>query len=316
MTTAMSDPEHNQQVFSSHIVVTSAIIALTMSMTLPTTSERWGEQIAVGNITHPKLSEVSGLAFSKTTPNLLWAHNDSGDTPTVYIIREDGELVAPVKLDGADHVDIEDIATGPCPDTIPAPSCVYVGDFGDNRHKREQVMLYIFQEPGDLNTPPERVDVDATLHLRYPDGAHDVETLVVHPHTGTIYLVQKSRKGSSEVSRVPASAITSTPAAPAVTIPIATLAPTHTSRAGRMFTGGDISPDGRCVALRTYLELHTHCSSDPTNFEAAFDNKPDIVRPPSMLQSEAIAWDPSGGSVLITSERRPAPMVRLFWRKK
>lgn len=307
----MSDPKQAQQVFSSHIIVTSAILMLTMSMTLPSTSARWGASSVVGNITHPRLPEVSGLAFSRTTQGMLWAHNDSGDAPMVYIIREDGGLVGAVKLDGAEHVDIEDIATGPCPERIPAPSCVYVGDFGDNQHQREQVMLYIFREPFGLDAPPERVDVDATVYLRHPAGAHDVETLLVHPHTGRIYLVQKSRQGASEVASVPASAIGSTPETPATTIPIATLSPQHTSRAGRMFTGGDISPDGRCAALRTYLELHTYCAHTSRRFEDAFTHKPDIVRPPSMLQSEAVAWAPDGASIILTSEHRPAPMVRL-----
>ena len=84
----------------------------------------------LSEIKDKKLSEVSGLASSIRNPGLLWAHNDSGNRPEVFLIDDKCDIKRIVVLDGIKNRDWEDIAVGPGPDST--KSYVYVGDIGDN----------------------------------------------------------------------------------------------------------------------------------------------------------------------------------------
>ena len=85
--------------------------------------------------------------------------------------------VADLDVPGAEAVDWEDLALGPGPGGRPL---LYLGDIGDNREARETVDVYRVPEPratsGATATAPA-----TRLRLRYPDGAHDAETLLVAP---------------------------------------------------------------------------------------------------------------------------------------
>jgi hypothetical protein len=39
-----------------------------------------------GSITAPTIDEASGLAVSRLNDNILWVHNDSGDTARIFAI--------------------------------------------------------------------------------------------------------------------------------------------------------------------------------------------------------------------------------------
>src|SRR5512134_1710243 len=82
------------------------------------------------------LRESSGLALSKTQPGVIWSHNDSGDTPTLYAIDLKARLLATVMVDNAVAQDWEDIAAGPCP-LGEGGSCLYIADTGNNGLERK-----------------------------------------------------------------------------------------------------------------------------------------------------------------------------------
>jgi hypothetical protein len=191
-----------------------------------------------GHVSAPDAKELSGLALSRLQANVLWTHNDSGDTARVFAIDTAGNLLAQLTIPGAENVDWEDIAVGPRGD-------LYLADIGDNLAKRPSVVVYRVPEPnvaaraGAAQTgPPTRYE------LRYPDGARDAEALLVDPRTGALTIISKNFGGTAGIYT------TSSPSATAPTT--LTRAGTLSLGIGEAVTAGDVAADGRTVALRTY----------------------------------------------------------------
>jgi hypothetical protein len=213
--------------------------------------------VQTGEFASPRLRESSGVAVSRAHPDVLWTHNDSGDGPYLYATdlrgRDRGFLLVP----GADAVDWEDIALGPCPTR--AGSCVYLADTGDNLEMRAAVTVYAVPEPEPPTGPADTLRTTAApavLQLRYPDGAHDVEAIYVSPTDSALYLVSKGRTGGIRLYRV-ARAEWGPPAARIVQATrVQTLGIRPARTAGRWVTAAAIRPDGRVVAIRTYGEIY------------------------------------------------------------
>ena len=213
--------------------------------------------VQTGAFASPRLRESSGVAVSRAHPGVLWTHNDSGDGPYLHATdlrgRNRGFLLVP----GADAVDWEDIALGPCPTR--AGTCVYLADTGDNLELRPSVTVYAVPEPDPPTGPGDTLRTTAApaaLRLRYPDGAYDVEAIYVSPTDSALYFVSKGRTGGIGVYRV-ARAQWSVPAAGFVTAArLQILDIRADASAGRWVTGAAIRPDGRLVAIRTYGEIY------------------------------------------------------------
>lgn len=119
------------------------------------------------------LQEVSGLYVAG--PDSLWWHNDSGDTPTLYLTNADGQLLRRLELPALAHVDWEDL-------TADTDGHLFVGDFGNNRRRRTDLRVY-------------RVDpvtsAAATIAFAYPEGRrHDLEAFFWH--RDSLHLFTKS----------------------------------------------------------------------------------------------------------------------------
>jgi hypothetical protein len=203
----------------------------------------------------PALHESSGVAVSHRYPGVLWTHNDSGDGPYLYATDTTGTLRASFAVTGANAVDWEDIALGPC---IPEQgwdgrTCLFIGDIGDNDERRNQVVIYAVPEP-DPSSGAARAPTSAAhaLAVRYPDGPHDAEALVVLPD-GRLDIVTKGRSGAVLRFEIPASAWAhgDLEAPDADTLPI-----TPAFFLGRWVTGAAAAPDGRTVVVRTYTEIY------------------------------------------------------------
>ena len=218
----------------------------------------------------PRLVESSGVAVSRAYPDVLWTHNDSGDGPYLYATDLRGADRGALLVPGAEAIDWEDIALGPCPISFPreprsagrATSCIYLADTGDNMEFRPFVTVYAIPEP----VPPTRASdtlgvtrAPAVMRLRYPDGSHDVEAVYVSPRDTALFLVSKgaTRGSAIRLYRIDAESWRSRDTN---TVALATLVQTLDIRpnpeAGRVVTAGAIRPDGRVVALRTYTEIY------------------------------------------------------------
>lgn len=234
-----------------------------------------------------QLGEVSGLVASEEYPGLLWAHNDSGDSATLYSISMAGKLERSFRLPRQAH-DWEDIAILSRPDKR---ALIYIADTGDNWSRRTTgVVLHRFKEPhlpyasdagGDRSAKISKVE---SMHLTYPDGAHDSEALLVDPWTAQVVLITKEKLGWPQIYSVEDFTAQ------------ATLhhegAITAQSAGATLFlvTGADVSPDGHWIILRTYTGVYLFYRGAEQSLAEALKTRACLPSPPKELQGESIAF--------------------------
>ncbi len=197
----------------------------------------------VGRVRNDDATELSGLVASRSQANVLWTHNDSADAPRVLAFAPDGRLRADLQVTGAEAVDWEAISIAP---GASGGGVLYLGDIGDNAEQREEIVVYSVPEvrllPGvagrGATAPAQR------LALRYPDGSHDAEALIVDGATGALLIVTKDFGGDAGVYLTRRRATRGT-----VTL---RRAGTLSLGLGSAITDGAISADGSTVVLRTY----------------------------------------------------------------
>jgi hypothetical protein len=195
----------------------------------------------VNALVRQDLLEVSGVAASRINPGILYIHQDSGDPNQVYLTNGSGANNGTLTLTSVGNRDWEDIAVGPGP--VAGVSYVYVGDIGDNDSKYSSVFVYRFPEP-DLSgkTLPFISDIPTVdkIELKYPDGPGNAETLMVDPLTKDIYIASKQ----SNLSKIYVAPYPQSTTSVTVMTPVVQL---YFNKA----TGGDISPDGTEILLRS-----------------------------------------------------------------
>ncbi|MEV6616724.1 WD40 repeat domain-containing protein [Streptomyces sp. NPDC051051] len=139
-------------------------------------------------IEDPRITESSGLAASRQHPGVYWTHNDSDDGPYLYAVDgSTGRTVARLTLTGIGTPrDVEAISIGP-------DNRILVGDIGDNLGGTwPYVWIYELPEPKELKDATVR----ATQYVvTYSDGARDAESMIVHPKTGRVYIIDKKEDG-------------------------------------------------------------------------------------------------------------------------
>lgn len=186
------------------------------------------------------LAETSGAAAGPAGSGLVWTHTDSGGDAAVFAVSPDGRLAATVPITGAENVDWEDIAAGPCPDG----RCLFLGDTGDNEAKRDETAIYRIPEPDPAHPVPARAE---RFRIRYPGGPRDAESLFVLP-SGELFVMTKGRTGPLELYRYPGELRTGE----VVELErVASLSPGRLTLPEQV-TGADASPDGRWIAVRSY----------------------------------------------------------------
>lgn len=265
---------------------------------------------STGRIEHDAVDEASGLSASWRHEGLLWTHNDSGGQPRLFLMQADGTTAAVVELGAKTKAkDWEDVAVGPC-EKGSKHACVYVADIGDNNEKRKEVVIYRFREPELPDERPATITVDEVdaLWFRYPGGPRNAETVMVHPETAQIYVVEKTAQRAPGIYRIPRQ--TSDRKHPVLAVELGQLRFDGASGFGRLVTAGDISPDGDEFTVRTYIAAYTFCATTD-DFESSVDADPVISSVPFMVQAEALGYGRDGRSIWLTSERRPAPIYRV-----
>ena len=75
----------------------------------------FGDQVDSGLIEYTPINEASGIAESRKNPDVLWTHNDSGDSPRVFAFNRHGKHLGVYTIAGINNRDWEDMAVGPGP---------------------------------------------------------------------------------------------------------------------------------------------------------------------------------------------------------
>ncbi len=224
----------------------------------------------------PPAAEVSGLVRSGAGG--FWAHNDSGDAPRVFEFARDGTVRREVAVGGAEHVDWEDLAI--------RGRTLYIGDIGDNLAQRPDIAVYRMSETSTAATK---------LTLRYPDGPHDAEALLVDPRDGTIVIVTKDFGGTAgvysgrQLRRV-------------ATLELGV---------GQAITAGDVS--GRTIVLRSYDRAYVWTRRGSEPIARALKRKPCLAAANLAAegQGEALALSRDGRAFWTVPEG-PRPALRRY----
>jgi hypothetical protein len=249
-----------------------------------------------------ELNESSGVAV---VGDQIWSHNDSGDSPRLFIFDRSGSPLGQVRVAGARAVDWEDM----CAFTRDNRRFVAVGDVGDNAAGRSSVQIYVVEVPSELRAATTSIDpktttlpLTAVLQVTYPDGAANCEALAYDPLTQAFVLATKELTRCRLFS-VPVGSLTGKQAVEAKQIGRLVLP---------LVTGGDISPDGRQLVLSTYGPacLLTRRSEPGREQEwlTEGDEAVKMVALPGRKQGESICFSPDARQLFLTSEFLPAPL--------
>lgn len=252
----------------------------------------------VGTVEHAAIDEASGMAASRANPDVLWVHNDSGDTARVFAMNVEGVHLGIYRLVGVSATDWEDMAVGPGP--VADQSYLFLGDIGDNAAVRPTIRVYRVPEPAvSASQPPVDVDLPgvATITLQYPDGPRDAETLMIDPATRDLYIISK-RESRSRIYRAPYPQSTSQ----------TVILEYHGQLPWGGATGGDISPTGGEILVRQYSEASLwRRPAGTTVWEALAQpgySVPLAVEP----QGESISFDRTGSDYYTVSEGTSQPI--------
>ncbi|WP_406726883.1 WD40 repeat domain-containing protein [Streptomyces sp. GD-15H] len=234
-------------------------------------------------IKDPRITESSGLAASRLHPGVYWTHNDSDDGPYLYAVDSaTGETVARLTLTGIGTPrDVEAISIGP-------GNRIFVGDIGDNLGGTwPHVWIYELPEPKELRDQTVR----ATQYVvTYSDGARDAESLVVHPKTGRVYLIDKKKEGG-HLYEGPAELSAS---GGNVFEPLAPVELWATDAA--------FSPDGRQLAVRGYFGgIHYAWNDGRPEREGR-------LSVPLQGQGESVSYSADGSRLMYGSEGAQSPV--------
>ena len=302
--------------FSLRLCVLAGIVFLLSSPAhvsqKPPRPAGYGPPITIATIKDRAISESSGLVASRQTPGAYWTHNDSGGGPFIYSFDTRGDSLGVFQVTGAQIRDWEDISIGPGPQS--GKSYLYIGDIGDNNDARADVVVYRVEEPSlNAATPKFTKKLPGTtasaeaIRLRYPDGPHDAEALMVHPVSGHIYIVIKV------VITDPAVYEAAPPFTPGKTITMTRIGTVHVpSLFGGVVTGGSVSPDGRRVALCDYFQGYELVLPTGSNdFNDIWKQRMVGFDLGKRKQGESIAYRNDGKALLATSEGKRTPLIQV-----
>ncbi|WP_394842062.1 hypothetical protein LZC95_33915 [Pendulispora brunnea] len=265
-------------------------------------ADAYGAAVEVGTVASSAIDEASGLAASKRNPGVLYVHNDSGDSARFFALNEQAGLMGTFSVGGATAVDWEDTAVGPCPQG----SCVYLGDIGDNDEARTNVAVYRVREPDVAGGQTSGSLPAEKFPFAYPDGPHNAESLMVHPTTGSMYIISKTKTGKSRVYKFPEPLTANTKV---TLIKIAEL--NLPSGQSGTATGADIHPCAPRFLLRTYSRVYEFRAGANESFDQAFTKAPVTLTAPSEDQGEAIAYAADGSGYYTVSEGTQPALYRI-----
>lgn len=279
--------------------------------------------LSVGHLEAQVLTEASGLAASRETPGLLWAINDSGNTPVLFALGEHGEDRGEVRVAGVENIDWEDLAAF----TWQGRAYLVVADVGDNRGERSQVQLHVVPEPlpGTNGHVTGTVVPAWSISLMFEDGPRDCEGVAVDEAGEQILLLSK-RTALPILYRVPLRP--EQPGQVQIARRVAEVANIPPPDRGDLLqpfgvfrswpTALDIGPGGSAMLILTYKNAYLYPRRGPESWATTLARSPSILRLPSanvLPQREAICFL-EDGSILVTSEGRGAALFKFAARRQ
>jgi len=264
----------------------------------------------IAEIVDPRISEISGMALSRRAENILWVINDSGDAPRLYAINTEGEIIAVVEIRGAENFDWEDLTSL----EIDGEPHLLIADIGNNVVHRDVFSLYLIKEPPLQNGA---MALERRIDFQYSDGARDCESIAFDSVHQKILLLSKrdvpavlyeldfsisddllTAQRVGEVYSIPQ--------------PIAEETIKHLDQFHAQPTAMDVLPDDSKLAVLTYRRLFVYSHQPGEALIASLNNmNRAMIEYPPLEQAEAMCFGFDQKSVLITTEKLPAQILRI-----
>jgi hypothetical protein len=262
----------------------------------------WGTPQALCDIVSTEIGESSGVAASRDRLGVFYTHNDSGDRARFFRFDKTGQVTGQFTLKGVKAIDWEDMASA----TVKRKSYLYIADCGDNERKRKSISIYKIPEPSG---PGVELKDFETYTITYPDKARDCEAVMVDPSTGDIWLVTKARDKETVAYRLKSP----DKSGEYKLEKMGNLTVDTKGFGGTWVTGGDISPDGKHVIVRTYSGALEYDA--PTKFADWVTAPPRFIKTAAEQQGEAIAYNRDGTMLITTSEGKPCAVSTMALQK-
>lgn len=288
----------------SSVLFNLGVFFFYLCFTIAINAQVFGDRQDLGLIQYNPINEASGIVVSRKNLDVLWTHNDSGDSNRIFAFSRQGVHLGVYRISGATNRDWEDIAVGPGP--VTGMQYIYIGDIGDNNAAYNLKYIYRAVEP-DVSSTQNPIDTTLLsvekITFQYPDGRRDAETLMVDPLTKDIYIVSK-REDSVKVYLLDYPQSTTQ-----------TITATHMATLNLSFTvGGDIASGGYEILIKTRSEIYYWFRSPGQNLWEAFNSPPLKLPYIEEPQGEAVGWAPDvRGYYTISEEADNIPAHLYFY---
>ena len=287
----------------------------------------------LATIEDPLLHEISGIAASRRHPGIVWVAND-GSVDELVAVGLDGAVVGVHPLQVTEQHpfdDVEDLALlgGEDGDEL------VLADIGDNGADRETIRIARVREPDPAHEAPLDVEI---VTFTYPDRPHNAEALLVDDAFERMVVVTKEQARADDGSLDEFGATLPSMVFEGPLRPTAEGSPVELTLVGTLDTvaledrttaplphpvsvlgfggvptGGDVSPDGSLIALRTYEAVWVWPRGSGETVAKSLvrldDAVPCQVATAVERQGEAVTF--VGGRVLTISEGR-SPAIHLL----
>ena len=146
------------------------------------------------------MKEVSGIAKFPGS-DIVWMINDSGNKNILYGLKPGNSTLRSIEISNASNEDWESLAKD-------NSGNLYIGDFGNNRNKRENLVIYKISNPGIISlekTVATKIFFKLEDQTEFPpkrkNRNFDIEAFV--HFKGYLYLFTKNRsKNSNGISKI------------------------------------------------------------------------------------------------------------------
>jgi len=148
------------------------------------------------------LKEISGLEF--LDEHTLVAINDGGNKAELFVLEENGEIRKRVKVLDVKNTDWEDLTSD--------GTHLYIGDFGNNENKRENLRIYKVKISEVLNqseVTAEKISFSYKEQKKFPpkkkDLKYDAEGLLFHNDSLWVFTKMNAKpwNGKARVYKLP-----------------------------------------------------------------------------------------------------------------
>jgi hypothetical protein len=253
--------------------------------------------VTTGRLQDREIDETSGIAASALFKDMLYVHNDSGDTTRFFMISPDGKLHHTIYFKGRDdeYLDCEDIAVGPGP--VKGKSYVYIGDIGDNEADNSTVVIYRLEENKSWKKNSIIHANADKLYLKYPDGPKDAETLMIDP-IGKLLAIVTKRKDTVRIYTAPLNFKANDTAM----LTFRGKLYFEGTKPFKWITSGDISSDGEHILLKSYEKVYYWNRQGDEPIWETMQRQPRDLPYKAEKQGEAIGFTANGKGYYTASE--------------